>query len=199
MDTTLTVRLDTQLKDDAERTLDSLGLSMSSAIRVFLTHVVAQKALPFPVQAAPVQAAAEVQEQLDVPLHVHIEVMLEEIVVISARLQQMEQAEQAPEKRKELREIGKAVRAMRFQFDPYNEVEVRAMVRKISQYATPVKALQDLRRQPLPDSERQRITQQWAARVQRLDREGVPAMVREGVKSEQSRFTALQQQGRAAR
>ena len=54
MDTTLTVRLDTQLKDDAERTLDSLGLSMSSAIRVFLTHVVAQKALPFTVQAAPV-------------------------------------------------------------------------------------------------------------------------------------------------
>lgn len=142
MDTTLTVRLDTQLKDDAERTLDSLGLSMSSAIRVFLTHVVAQKALPFPVQAAPIQAAADVQEPLDVPLHVHIEVMLEEIAVISARLQQMEQAEQAPEKRKELREIGKAVRAMRFQFDPYNEVEVMAMVRKISQYA---KAMQPAR------------------------------------------------------
>ena len=63
---------------------------------------------------------------------------------------------------------------------------------------SPVKALQDLRRQPLSDSERQRITQQWAALVQRLDREGVPAMVREGVRSEQSRFAALQQQGRAA-
>ena len=135
MDTTLTVRLDTQLKDEAERTLDSLGLSMSSAIRVFLTHVVAQKALPFPVQAAPVQAAADGQEPLNVPLHVHIEVMLEEIAGISARVQQMEQAEQSPEKRKELREIGKAVRAMRFQFDPYNEGEVMAMVRKISQYA----------------------------------------------------------------
>ncbi len=134
MDTTLTVRLDTQLKDEAERTLDSLGLSMSSAIRVFLTHVVAQKALPFPVQAAQVQAA-DGQEPLNVPLHVHIEVMLEEIAVISARLQQMEQAEQSPEKRKELREIGKAVRAMRFQFDPYNEGEVMSMVRKISQYA----------------------------------------------------------------
>jgi addiction module RelB/DinJ family antitoxin len=130
VDTTLTVRLDTQLKDEAERTLDSLGLSMSSAIRVFLTHVVAQKALPFPVQAA-----ADGQHPVNVPLHVHIEVMLEEIAVISARLQQMEQAEQSPEKRKELREIGKAVRAMRFQFDPYNEGEVMAMVRKISQYA----------------------------------------------------------------
>ena len=135
MDTTLTVRLDTQLKDEAERTLDSLGLSMSSAIRVFLTHVVAHKALPFSVQAAPVQAAAGVLEPLDVPLHVHVEVMLEEIAGISARLQQMEQVEQSPEKRKELKAIGKAVRAMRFQFDPYNEGEVMAMVRKISQYA----------------------------------------------------------------
>jgi addiction module RelB/DinJ family antitoxin len=135
VDTTLTVRLDTQLKDEAERTLDSLGLSMSSAIRVFLTHVVAQKALPFPVQAAPPQAAADGQEPLNVPLHVHTEVMLEEIAVISARLQQMAQAEQSPEKRKELSAIGKAVRAMRFQFDPYDEVEVMATVRKISQYA----------------------------------------------------------------
>ena len=137
MDTTLTVRLDTQLKDEAERTLHSLGLSMSSAIRVFLTHVVAQKALPFAVQAAPApaQAAADGQAPLNVPLHVHVEVMLEEIAVISARLQQMEQADPSPEKRKELRAIGKAVRAMRFQFDPYNEGEVMAMVRKISQYA----------------------------------------------------------------
>ena len=135
MDTTLTVRLDTQLKDDAERTLDSLGLSMSSAIRVFLIHVVAQKALPFPVQAASVPAAADGQAGLNVPLHVHIEAMLVEIAGISARLAQMEQAEPSPEKRKELRQIGKAVRAMRFQFDPYNEGEVMAMVRKISQYA----------------------------------------------------------------
>jgi DNA-damage-inducible protein J len=141
VDTTLTVRFDARLKGEAERTLDSLGLSMSSAIRVFLTHVVAQKALPFPVQAAPAQvaAAAEVQRPLDVPLHVHVEVMLEEIAVISGRLAQMEQAEQSAEKRAELGEIGKAVRAMRFQFDPYNEVEVMAMVRKISRYA---KALQ---------------------------------------------------------
>jgi len=53
MDTTSTVRLDTQLKEKGERTLDSLGLSMSSVIRVFLTHVVAQQALPFLVQGTP--------------------------------------------------------------------------------------------------------------------------------------------------
>ena len=60
---------------------------------------------------------------------------LEEIAVVSARLQQMEQAQQSPESRKELREIGKAVRAMRFQFDPCNEGQVMTMFRKISQYA----------------------------------------------------------------
>ncbi len=57
--------------------------------------------------------------------------------------------------------------------------------------------LADLRRQPLPEFERQRIAQQWVQLVQRLDREGVPAMVREGVRSEQSRFTTLQARGRA--
>ena len=62
---------------------------------------------------------------------------------------------------------------------------------------TPGVALGDLRRQRLPEVEQQRITQQWGAMVQRLDRDGVPAMVREGVRSEQTRFAALQQQGRA--
>lgn len=137
MDTTLTVRLDTQLKDEAERTLDSLGLSMSSAIRVFLTQVVAQKALPFQVQVA-----AESQEPIKVPLHVHIEVMLEEIALISVRLHQMEDAEQSAEKRKEIREIRNTVRAIRFQFDPYNEGEVMATVRKIRQYATALQPAQ---------------------------------------------------------
>jgi predicted ABC-type ATPase len=63
---------------------------------------------------------------------------------------------------------------------------------------SPVKALQDVRRQPLPDAERQRIALQWAALVQRLDRDGVPDRVRQGLRFEQARFTALQQQGRGA-
>ena len=58
-------------------------------------------------------------------------------------------------------------------------------------------ALAELRRQRRRQVERQRIAQQWVQLVQRLDRDGVPAMVREGVRSEQSRFTALQEQGRA--
>jgi hypothetical protein len=65
-----------------------------------------------------------------VPLHVHFEVMVEEIAVLSARLQQIGQAERALENRKELREIGKALLAMQFQFDPDNEGKVMAMVGK---------------------------------------------------------------------
>ena len=89
-------------------------------------------------------APADVQEPGNLPLHVHIEVMWEEIAVINARLQQMEQTEQPTEERKELREIGKAVRAMQFRFDPLDEGEVMAMVRRMSQYA---KAVQPAQRQ----------------------------------------------------
>jgi len=53
-----------------------------------------------------------------------------------------------------------------------------------------------MRRQALPEAEQQRITLQWGTLVQRLDRGGVPTMVREGVRSEQTQFAALQQQGR---
>jgi predicted ABC-type ATPase len=64
---------------------------------------------------------------------------------------------------------------------------------------SPVKALEELRRQPLPEVERQRITSQWASLVQRLDRDGVPDMVRQGLKSAHARFVSLPEQGRAAR
>jgi hypothetical protein len=63
---------------------------------------------------------------------------------------------------------------------------------------SPVKALEYLRRQPLQDGERRRIALQWAVLVQRLDRDGVPDMVREGVKFEQARCAAALERGKAA-
>ena len=63
---------------------------------------------------------------------------------------------------------------------------------------SPVKALEDLRRQPLLEGESQRISHQWAALTQRLDRDGVPDLVRQGVKTEQAWFIALQEKGRAS-
>ncbi len=146
MDTTLTVRLDTQLKDEAERTLDSLGLSMSSAIRVFLTHVVAQKALPFPVQSAPVQAGRLLETQredpIEYPLHVEVEVLLEQMAAINARLFELEESESASLRRTEIAKVREAVQAMRFQFDPYSKDEVLAMVQQIGQYASALRLSQ---------------------------------------------------------
>ena len=63
---------------------------------------------------------------------------------------------------------------------------------------SPLKALEDLRRQPLPKGERQRIAHQWETLAQRLDRDGVPDLVRQGVKTEHMRFIALHEKGRAA-
>jgi len=135
MDTALTVGLDPQFKDDAERTLDSLGLSKSSAIRVSLTHVVAKKALPFPVQAAPV-ARAQREDTNEYPLHVEVEVLLEQMATITARLFELEQGETDAAKCAELVQVRKAMQAMRFQFDPYSKSEVLAMVQRIGQYAS---------------------------------------------------------------
>ena len=67
-----------------------------------------------------------------------------------------------------------------------------------SSAVAPGLALEDLRRQPMSEDERQRVSQQWLRLNERLDRDGVPAMVREGVRSEQTRFAALLEQGRAA-
>jgi DNA-damage-inducible protein J len=45
------VRVDEHLKSQAAQTLASMGLTVSDAIRVFLTRVVADKELPFPLKA----------------------------------------------------------------------------------------------------------------------------------------------------
>jgi hypothetical protein len=50
----------------------------------------------------------------------------------------------------------------------------------------PVKALEDFRRQPLPEGEQQRIAQPWATRDEQIDRDGVPDLVRQSLKERQS-------------
>lgn len=41
------IRLDEGLKVQATETLDSMGLSISEAVRVFLTQVISEKRIPF--------------------------------------------------------------------------------------------------------------------------------------------------------
>ena len=45
------VRVDEKIKAEAAETLASMGLTVSDAVRVFLTRVVADKELPFAIKA----------------------------------------------------------------------------------------------------------------------------------------------------
>ena len=45
------VRVDEKLKAQAAETLSSMGLTVSDAVRVFLTRIVADKELPFALKA----------------------------------------------------------------------------------------------------------------------------------------------------
>lgn len=58
------VRIDENVKAQASETLSSMGLSMSDAIRVFLTKVASEKQLPFSLcapNAETLQAMAEAE------------------------------------------------------------------------------------------------------------------------------------------
>jgi DNA-damage-inducible protein J len=44
---TLSIRIEEEVKTKAQKTLDSLGLDLSSAVNMFLRQVVVEQALPF--------------------------------------------------------------------------------------------------------------------------------------------------------
>jgi DNA-damage-inducible protein J len=56
------VRVDEKIKIQAAETLSSMGLTVSDAVRVFLTRVVADKALPFTLQAPNETSRAAIAE-----------------------------------------------------------------------------------------------------------------------------------------
>jgi len=56
------VRLDQNIKEQAAEMLSSMGLSISDAIRVFLTRVVTEKAIPFPVCAPNAESREAIAE-----------------------------------------------------------------------------------------------------------------------------------------
>jgi DNA-damage-inducible protein J len=59
------VRIDKQTKARAAEALAAMGLSVSDAVRVLLTRVAAEKALPFEVKAPNATTAAAMQEARD--------------------------------------------------------------------------------------------------------------------------------------
>ncbi len=56
------VRLDEKVKAKAEKALAAMGLSISDAVRVLLTRVAAEKALPFEVKVPNATTRAAIQE-----------------------------------------------------------------------------------------------------------------------------------------
>jgi len=52
MNTTLQIRLDQKMKNEANKTFKSMGLDMSTGIKIFLAQVVNTKSIPFPVMSA---------------------------------------------------------------------------------------------------------------------------------------------------
>jgi DNA-damage-inducible protein J len=56
------VRVDKRVKAKAAKTLSAMGLSVSDAVRVLLTRVAAEKALPFEVRLPNAATAAATRE-----------------------------------------------------------------------------------------------------------------------------------------
>ena len=56
------VRLDQKIKARAEKALAAMGLSLSDAVRVLLTRVAAEKALPFEVKVPNATTRAAMKE-----------------------------------------------------------------------------------------------------------------------------------------
>jgi DNA-damage-inducible protein J len=56
------VRIDRRVKAQAAKTLAAMGLSVSDAVRVLLTRVAAEKALPFEVKVPNAETVAAMRE-----------------------------------------------------------------------------------------------------------------------------------------
>ncbi|MBK8183173.1 MAG: type II toxin-antitoxin system RelB/DinJ family antitoxin [Candidatus Competibacteraceae bacterium] len=56
------IRVDETLKTQAAETLAAMGLSLSDAVRVFLTRVVAEQGLPFALKAPNAETRAAMAE-----------------------------------------------------------------------------------------------------------------------------------------
>ncbi len=56
------IRIDKRVKARATKALASMGLSVSDAVRVLLTRVAAEKALPFEVKVPNAETAAAMRE-----------------------------------------------------------------------------------------------------------------------------------------
>jgi DNA-damage-inducible protein J len=69
--TMLHVRIDEQMKVQATETLAAMGLSISDAVRVFLTRVVAEQQLPFALKVPNAETRSAMAEADAIAHHMH--------------------------------------------------------------------------------------------------------------------------------
>ena len=62
IDSVIRARVEPELKNEATKVLQSMGLTPSAAIRIFLQQVVAGKALPFAVKAPNAETLAAMKD-----------------------------------------------------------------------------------------------------------------------------------------
>ncbi len=62
----ISVRVDDEVKRSAERTLDTIGLSMSTAINIFLKTVARENRIPFELNADPFYSRGNIRYLEDV-------------------------------------------------------------------------------------------------------------------------------------
>lgn len=58
----ISLRVDDEVKRSAEKTLDDIGLSMSTAINIFLKTVVRENRIPFELSADPFYSRENIRE-----------------------------------------------------------------------------------------------------------------------------------------
>ena len=64
--TMIHVRVDEKIKAQATETLATMGLTVSDAVRVFLTRIVADRELPFAIKAPNTNSRAAIAEAKDI-------------------------------------------------------------------------------------------------------------------------------------
>jgi DNA-damage-inducible protein J len=70
--TNLYVRVEPELKEQAETILEQLGIQLSNAVNIFLKQVVMQNGIPFPVKlpsVKPITMSNSTEEQLNTELN----------------------------------------------------------------------------------------------------------------------------------
>jgi DNA-damage-inducible protein J len=65
MNTTINIRIDKKIKKEAAYTLSELGLDMSTAVKMFLSQVVAEQGIPF----TPKRSATAIRKEWDVQVN----------------------------------------------------------------------------------------------------------------------------------